>query len=172
MSIYEGLEKILDKSNIKYNELMKNHTTTKVGGPCDCLVEPTSIEEIQNILKYAKENNIKYYVIGNGSNLLVKDEGINALIIKITDKFSDYDINDNYIKVKSLWKDKTSEAIYNKLLAMMKAKQKAQIAIKEDYKEQRMLKTDEVAKEVEIDAELAKINKEISEAIKNEQAIQ
>ena len=80
--------------------------------------------------------------------------------------------NDNYIKVKSLWKDKTSEAIYNKLLAMMKAKQKAQIAIKEDYKEQRMLKTDEVAKEVEIDAELAKINKEISEAIKNEQAIQ
>lgn len=99
MSIYEGLEKILDKSNIKYNELMKNHTTTKVGGPCDCLVEPTSIEEIQNILKYAKENNIKYYVIGNGSNLLVKDEGINALIIKITDKFSDYEINDNYIKV-------------------------------------------------------------------------
>lgn len=99
MSIYEGLEKILDKSNIKYNELMKNHTTTKVGGPCDCLVEPTSIEEIQNILKYAKENNIKYYVIGNGSNLLVKDEGINALIIKITDKFSNYEINDNYIKV-------------------------------------------------------------------------
>lgn len=99
MSIYEGLEKILDKSNIKYNELMKNHTTTKVGGPCDCLVEPTSIEEIQNILKYAKENNIKYYVIGNGSNLLVKDEGINALIIKITDKFSDYEVNDNYIKV-------------------------------------------------------------------------
>ena len=99
MSIYEGLEKILDKSNIKYNELMKNHTTTKVGGPCDCLVEPTSIEEIQNILKYAKENNIKYYVIGNGSNLLVKDEGINALIIKITDKFSDYEINDNYIKI-------------------------------------------------------------------------
>ena len=54
----------------------------------------------------------------------------------------------------------------------MKAKQEAQIAIKEEYKEQLMLKTAEVAIEVEIDAELAKIDKEISEAIKNEQAIQ
>lgn len=99
MSVYEGLEKILDKSNIKYNEPMKKHTTTKVGGPCDCLVEPTTIEEIQQVLKYVKENNISYYVIGNGSNLLVKDEGIKALIIKITDKFSDYEVNGKYIKV-------------------------------------------------------------------------
>lgn len=98
MSIYEGLEKILDKSNIKYNELMKNHTTTKVGGPCDCLVEPTNIKEIQEVLKYVKENNINYYIIGKGSNLLVKDEGVKALIIKITDKFSDVEVNDKYIK--------------------------------------------------------------------------
>ncbi len=99
MDIYKGLESILEKENIKYNEPMKNHTTTKVGGPCDCLVEPSSIDEIKAVIKYAKENNINYYVIGNGSNLLVKDEGIHALIIKITDKFSDYEVNDNYIKV-------------------------------------------------------------------------
>lgn len=99
MSVYEGLENILDKSNIKYNEPMKKHTTTKVGGPCKCLVEPTTIEEIQQVLKYVKDNNMNYFVIGNGSNLLVKDEGIDALIIKITDKFSDYEVNDKYIKV-------------------------------------------------------------------------
>lgn len=99
MDKYEGLENILDKANIRYKEPMKNHTTTKVGGPCDCLVEPTSIDEIQKILEYAKENDIQYYVIGNGSNLLVKDEGIDALIIKISNKFSDYEVNDNYIKV-------------------------------------------------------------------------
>lgn len=99
MSVYEGLEKILDKSNIKYNEPMKKHTTTKVGGPCKCLVEPTTIEEIQQVLRYVKDNNINYFVIGNGSNLLVRDEGIDALIIKITDKFSDYEVNDKYIKV-------------------------------------------------------------------------
>lgn len=101
MNIYGGLEKILDKSNIKYNEQMKGHTTTKVGGPCDCLVEPTSIEEIQKILEYVKENNLEYYVIGKGSNLLVKDEGYRGLIIKITDKFSDVEINNEYIKVYS-----------------------------------------------------------------------
>jgi len=89
---YIGLENILDKSRIKYNEPMKNHTTMKVGGNCDCLVLPESIEEIKNIITYAKENKIDYYVIGNGSNLLVVDEGVHALIIKITNKFAKVDV--------------------------------------------------------------------------------
>ncbi len=97
MEKYNGLEKILDKSRIKYNEPMKNHTTVKVGGNCDCLVLPESIEEIKNIILYAKENNIEYYIIGNGSNLLVVDEGVHALIIKITGKFSKIEVNDNEI---------------------------------------------------------------------------
>ena len=62
MEKYNGLEKILDKSRIKYNESMKNHTTVKVGGNCDCLVLPESVEEIKNIILYAKENNIEYYI--------------------------------------------------------------------------------------------------------------
>ena len=83
----EKLQRLAGTEHVYADEPMKNHTTTKVGGPCDCLVEPTSIEEIQNILNFVRENKIKYYVIGNGSNLLVKDEGIKALIIKITNKF-------------------------------------------------------------------------------------
>lgn len=93
MNKYIGLEKILDKSRIKYNEPMKKHTTVRVGGPCDCLVLPENIDEIKNIILYAKENDIKYYVIGNGSNLLVADEGVKALIIKITNKFSKVEVN-------------------------------------------------------------------------------
>ena len=99
MDKYKGLENIISKENIKYNEPMKYHTTMKVGGACDCLVEPTSIEEIKKIISYAKANDIPYYVIGNGSNLLVKDEGIRALIIKITNKFSDIEVDKNHIKV-------------------------------------------------------------------------
>ncbi len=98
MDKYEGLEKILE---VKYNEPMKNHTTTKVGGPCDCMVEPKSIEEIIEVLKYAKANNLCYYVIGNGSNLLVKDEGVNALIIKITSKFSNVVVDGETIKAEA-----------------------------------------------------------------------
>ena len=97
MDKYKGLESIV--KNIMYNEPMKNHTTMKVGGPCDCLVEPASIEEIKDVIEYAKKNGIKYYVIGNGSNLLVKDEGYDGLIIKITSKFSEIEVNGQYIKV-------------------------------------------------------------------------
>lgn len=101
MEKYKGLEDILDKDSIKYNEPMKKHTTMKVGGLCDCMVEPSSIEEIQKVLEHVKENNIKYYIIGNGSNLLVKDEGVHALIIKIANKFSGFEVNGEYIKAYS-----------------------------------------------------------------------
>ena len=101
MDKYKGLEEILSKDSIKYNEPMKKHTTMRVGGPCDCMVEPSSIEEIQKVLEYVKENNIKYYIIGNGSNLLVKDEGVHALIIKIANKFSGFEVNGEYIKAYS-----------------------------------------------------------------------
>ena len=101
MDKYKGLEEILSQDSIKYNEPMKKHTTMRVGGPCDCMVEPSSIEEIQKVLEYARKNNIKYYVIGNGSNLLVKDEGVHALIIKIANKFSEVEVNGEYIKAYS-----------------------------------------------------------------------
>lgn len=89
MNKYKGLESIITGDRIKYNESMKKYTTVKVGGYCDAIVFPNSISEIKEILKYCYNNNIKYYVIGNGSNLLVKDEGIKALVIKIGHRFSD-----------------------------------------------------------------------------------
>lgn len=98
---YIGLEKIVKKENIRYNEEMKNHTTMKVGGACDCLVMPESIEEIENIIKYAKDNNITYYIIGNGSNLLVLDEGIRGLVIKIANKFCNVEVKDNVLIAQS-----------------------------------------------------------------------
>ena len=94
---YVGLEKILKKESIKYNESMKNHTTMKVGGPCDCLVLPESVEEIKQVVEYAKENNIKYYIIGNGSNLLVLDDGVKGLVIKIANRFCNVEVKDDMI---------------------------------------------------------------------------
>ncbi|MDO4283639.1 MAG: UDP-N-acetylmuramate dehydrogenase [Clostridia bacterium] len=94
---YVGLEDILKKENIKYNEPMKNHTTMKVGGKCDCLVLPETEEEITKVVSYAREHNIKYYIIGNGSNLLVLDEGIRGLVIKISSKYCNVEVNDEVI---------------------------------------------------------------------------
>ncbi len=102
------MEKIEDKvlienlgeENIKYNEPMRDHTTMKVGGNAKIFIEPKNEQQIINVIKYAKENNINYYVIGNGSNLVVKDEGIDGIVLKIGSRFADVDFLDQtHIKV-------------------------------------------------------------------------
>lgn len=96
---YIGLESIISKDKIRYMEKMSKHTTMKVGGPCDCMILPTTIDEIKNIIDYARKENIDYYIIGNGSNLLVRDEGVNKLIIKISAGFNEIEVEDEYISV-------------------------------------------------------------------------
>lgn len=99
--IYLELEKIVPIQNIKYDEPMSLHTTTKVGGTVECFVEPSSINEIRGTISFAKSNNIPYYIIGHGSNLLVVDEGLEGIVIKIGNHFSDVEIEDTRIKALS-----------------------------------------------------------------------
>ncbi|MEG0873006.1 MAG: UDP-N-acetylmuramate dehydrogenase [Clostridia bacterium] len=101
MENYNGLESILSNEKIRYDEPMCKHTTMRVGGKCDCMVLPTTIEEIKNIIEYIKKENIKYYIIGNGSNLLVKDEGVHRLIIKIAGMFNEAILDGEYLTVFS-----------------------------------------------------------------------
>ena len=93
MNKYIKLEEILDSENIKYNESMKKHTTVRIGGKCDVLVTPTSMEEIKRVVEFFNSENIEYHVIGNGSNLLVTDEDIHCAIIKIGNKFSNVEVD-------------------------------------------------------------------------------
>lgn len=76
--------KNLPKDKLFYDELMKNHTTFKIGGSCDLLFCPTQIDEIVSCINLCKINDIPFYVIGNGSNILVRDEGYRGVIIKTT----------------------------------------------------------------------------------------
>ena len=71
--VYKEMLKVLSKEQIYLNEPMSKHTSFKIGGPADIFVKPKNIDELKNIIKIAKENNIQITVIGNGSNLLVKD---------------------------------------------------------------------------------------------------
>lgn len=66
---------------------MKNHTSFKIGGPADELCVVHSAEEVSALIEYAKNRNIPYTVIGNGSNLLVGDGGIRGLVIKTASGF-------------------------------------------------------------------------------------
>lgn len=81
--IYQKLLQVIDKEYIKLDEPMKNHTTFKIGGNADFFVTAKSEEILLRTFKVAKENNIPFMVIGNGSNLLVKDKGIRGIVIKV-----------------------------------------------------------------------------------------
>lgn len=77
------LENNIKKENIFLDEDMSKHTSFKTGGKADFYIKVYSIEEIKSILKISKENNIPLFVLGNGTNLLVKDEGYRGIIIQI-----------------------------------------------------------------------------------------
>lgn len=77
---------------VKYDEPLKNHTTFKIGGKCIALIEPKKVEDIIEAIKICRENNLKFFVIGNGSNLLVPDDGYNGVIIKIKSEFSNIQV--------------------------------------------------------------------------------
>ena len=71
--IYGQMLELLSEEQIYLNEPMSKHTSFKIGGPADIFVKPKNVDELKNLIKLAKENNIQITVIGNGSNLLVKD---------------------------------------------------------------------------------------------------
>lgn len=83
--------------NVKYDEPLKNHTTFKIGGNCKIFVEPKSVDNIIEILKICKDNNLNFFIIGNGSNLLVSDNGYDGVIIKLKENFSNIYLNDGYV---------------------------------------------------------------------------
>lgn len=81
----QELEKLIDGECIYYNEPMKSHTSFKVGGPADILVIPKKTSEVVILLNFCKINNIPFYIMGNGSNTVVKDNGFRGMVIKLTE---------------------------------------------------------------------------------------
>lgn len=81
--IYDYCTKSLGIADVKMDEPMKNHTSFKIGGTADVFVKASSIDELKQLLDFAKSNKIEVTIIGNGSNLLVKDNGIRGIVIKL-----------------------------------------------------------------------------------------
>lgn len=99
--IYKSLLDILDKEEIFLDEPMKKHISFKVGGPADFLVKPKNEEQIKKLITLLKSENIPYIVVGNGSNLLVKDGGIRGVVIKISDNFNNFEVKDKTVFAQS-----------------------------------------------------------------------
>jgi UDP-N-acetylmuramate dehydrogenase len=75
---------------------MKNVTSFHIGGEADFFVRPTSVSDIMEILNIAKDYSYPVFVMGNGSNLLVSDKGIRAIVIQLTDNFNKLTRIDDY----------------------------------------------------------------------------
>ena len=92
-------------NNVKFDEPMSKHTSLRVGGPAQAFVSPENIDILKALVKWSWQKNIPYLIIGNGTNLLVKDSGINGVVIVLTKclkTISQTDINTDWIIVTAM----------------------------------------------------------------------
>ena len=93
MNIKE-IQNIIPQENVYINEPMSKYTSFKIGGSAECMVKIKTLEQLKSILKYTNENNINLTIIGNGSNILVSDDGIKGIVVKIEIDNLEIDIQD------------------------------------------------------------------------------
>lgn len=88
---YSVIEQIAARYNatVLHNEEMKHHTTFKIGGPCDVMININCEALLSELMQECRKSGIKYYIIGRGSNLLVSDKGLSGVVLHIGSDFSD-----------------------------------------------------------------------------------
>lgn len=95
--LYNELLKIMSEEQVKTEEPMKNHTTFRVGGPAEFFVMPRTAEEVKKVIDLCRRESFPYYIIGNGSNLLVSDQGYRGVVLQIYKEMSCIEIEENVI---------------------------------------------------------------------------
>ncbi|HRZ87200.1 MAG TPA: UDP-N-acetylmuramate dehydrogenase [bacterium] len=86
------------RGKVGFNELMKRHTTFRIGGPAEVWLEPADVTELRLIVRYANDNGIPLTVVGNGSNLLVSDHGVKGFVVSLAaDDFKKIEIVGNTV---------------------------------------------------------------------------
>jgi len=84
---------------IKYNEPLKSHISLRIGGPADVFCSPDNIEDLKKVVSISQEHNIPFWVIGNGTNLLILDSGIRGLVINLNKGFKKIEFSGKIVKV-------------------------------------------------------------------------
>ncbi len=95
--IYNGLVGILGDDKVYLDEDMSKRSSFETGGKADVFVTPSSKDEVSDILKFIKKNDIPITVIGNGTNLLIRDNGIRGVVMSLYDNFNFIRVEDNLI---------------------------------------------------------------------------
>jgi len=99
--LVKALQAFADEAQILLDEPMKNHTTFRVGGPADVCFLPKSADELMRAMNIAAEMDIPCMVMGNGSNMVVRDGGIRGLVIILGDRFADIRVEGTHISCQA-----------------------------------------------------------------------
>lgn len=89
VNLKQRFQEILEDNRILEAELMSRHTTFRIGGPADFFLVPENADEIKKIIAVCKEKNVPYFILGNGSNLLVSDRGYRGVVIQLDRNFGE-----------------------------------------------------------------------------------
>ena len=97
----EQLQQIITHGAFFENEPMSRHTTFGIGGPADIFVDVSSADEIRQICQLTRSLEVPFFIVGNGSNLLVSDEGIRGVVIHLGKSFSEVERDGEIIKAQA-----------------------------------------------------------------------
>ena len=100
-NFYDKLNNVIAKDSILIDEPMSRHTTFRVGGPADFFVTPKAKEEVRDVVRICKEAGMPYYIIGNGSNLLVSDAGYRGVIVQIYKEMNEVKVEGDLVKAQA-----------------------------------------------------------------------
>ena len=95
------ISEIVSASKVRADEPMNRHTTFRIGGKADLLVEPAEVNQAEAVIKLLRQMNIPYMVLGNGSNILVGDKGVRGVVVKLGNEFAAHDVVGTVITAQS-----------------------------------------------------------------------
>ena len=101
VNLKQRFQEILEDNRILEAELMSRHTTFRIGGPADFFLVPETADEIKKIIAVCKEKNVPYFILGNGSNLLVSDKGYQGVVVQLYRNFGQIRVEDSQIHAQA-----------------------------------------------------------------------
>lgn len=101
MNKYGELERIAGPEHIFFDEPLKKHTSFRIGGPADCFVTVSDAGQLDALIRHCMEQDIPYFVMGNGTNLLAADAGFSGAVFQLQKAFQETVFSGNTVKAKA-----------------------------------------------------------------------
>ena len=100
-AVIQTIRRFVPEENIRRQEPMADHTTFRIGGPADCFVQIENKDQLIQVQRYLGQVEAPFFILGNGSNLLVSDKGYQGVILQIGREMSKIEVSDTVITAEA-----------------------------------------------------------------------